>query len=109
MIVCNVVVPQLHWLKHCRCTPWIMFPIAIAVNVGMWLERFVIIIASLSRDFLPSSWGVFAPTKIDILMLVGSFAMFFTMFLLFCRYLPIVAMAEVKQVLPAVGGHAQVR
>ncbi len=100
MICCNVVIPQLHWLRRCRTTPWIMLLIAIAVNVGMWLERFVIIIASLSRDFLPSSWGMFIPTKIDILMLLGSFAMFFTFFLLFCRYLPIVAMAEVKQVLP---------
>jgi Ni/Fe-hydrogenase subunit HybB-like protein len=100
MIACNVFVPQLLWMKKCRTTPWIMFIIAVLVNVGMWLERFVIIIASLSRDFLPSSWGLFIPTKIDVLMLLGSFGMFFTLFLLFCRFLPMVAMAEVKQVLP---------
>jgi len=100
MVGCNVVVPQLFWFKRCRTTPWIMMGVALAVNVGMWFERFVIIVASLSRDFLPSSWGLFIPTKIDILMLLGSFGLFFMLFLLFCRYLPVVAMAEVKQVLP---------
>ena len=100
MVSCNVAVPQLLWFKKCRTTPWMMFIIAILVNVGMWFERFVIIVTSLSRDFLPSSWGQFVPTKIDILMLAGSFGLFFTLFLLFCRYLPMVAMAEVKAVLP---------
>ncbi len=100
MIICNVVVPQLFWIKKCRTTPCIMFAIAILVNVGMWFERFVIIVTSLGRDFLPSSWGQFIPTPIDILMLLGSFGLFFTLFLLFFRFLPVVAMAEVKQVLP---------
>jgi len=99
MVACNVIVPQLFWLKKCRTTPWIMWCLAILVNVGMWFERFVIIVTSLTRDFLPSSWGDFIPTKIDVLMLLGSFGLFFTLFLLFCRYLPIVAMAEVKTVL----------
>ncbi len=106
MIVCNVVVPQLFWFKKCRTTPWMMFAIAVLVNVGMWFERFVIIVTSLGRDFLPSSWGAFAPTEIDILMLLGSFGLFFTLFLLFCRYLPMVAMAEMKQVLPHDGRRA---
>lgn len=106
MVSCNVMVPQLLWFRKCRTTPWIMFCIAILVNVGMWFERFVIIVTSLSRDFLPSSWAAFVPTPIDILMLIGSFGMFFMLFLLFCRYLPMVAMAEVKSVLPqAHGGH----
>jgi Ni/Fe-hydrogenase subunit HybB-like protein len=100
MIGCNVAAPQLFWFKKCRTTPWIMWIIALLVNVGMWLERFVIVVVSLSRDFLPSSWGIFKPTLIDALMLAGSFGLFFTLFLLFCRYLPIVAMAEVKAVLP---------
>jgi len=100
MVFCNAVVPHLFWFKKCRTTPWIMMIVAILVNVGMWFERFVIIIASLSRDFLPSSWGKFVPTPIDIIMLIGSFGLFFTLFLLFCRYLPMVAMAEVKAVLP---------
>jgi len=100
MVTCNVLVPQAFWFKKCRTTPWIMFIIAILVNVGMWFERFVIIVTSLSRDFLPSSWGLFTPTPVDIMMLIGSFGLFFMLFLLFCRYLPMVAMAEVKAVMP---------
>jgi molybdopterin-containing oxidoreductase family membrane subunit len=100
MIVCNVIVPQLFWLKSWRVTPWKMMIVAILVNVGMWMERFVIIVASLSRDFLPSSWKMYKPTWVDLCMLAGSFGLFFTLFLLFCRYLPMVAMSEVKQVLP---------
>jgi molybdopterin-containing oxidoreductase family membrane subunit len=100
MVSCNVAVPQLFWFKRVRTTPWLMWLLAAAVNVGMWFERFVIIVTSLSRDFLPSSWRYFVPTWVDIGMLIGSFGLFFTLFLLFCRYLPMVAMAEVKQVLP---------
>ncbi len=100
MVACNVVIPQLFWFKKARTTPWIMIIIALLVNLGMWMERFVIIVASLGRDFLPSSWGAFKPTLIDVLMFVGSIGLFFTLFLLFCRFLPMVAMAEVKGVLP---------
>jgi Ni/Fe-hydrogenase subunit HybB-like protein len=99
MVSCNVLIPQLLWFKKCRVTPWIMVIIALMVNVGMWMERFVIMM-SLTRDFLPSSWGSFVPTPIDVAMLIGSFGLFFTLFLLFCRYLPMVAMAEVKTTLP---------
>jgi len=83
-----------------RTTPWIMVIICIFVNIGMWFERFVIVVTSLCRDFTPSSWALFKPTAIDIMMLIGSFGLFFTLFLLFCRYLPVVAIAEVKNVLP---------
>jgi len=99
MVTCNVVVPQLFWFKKCRTSPILMWCIAVLVNVGMWFERYVIIVTSLTRDFLPSSWGEFMPTEIDLLMLLGSFGLFFTLFLLFCRYLPMVAMAEVKGVI----------
>ena len=105
MVACNVVVPQFLWLKYFRTTPWAMWIIAILVNVGMWFERFVIIVTSLTRDYLPSSWGMFMPTWVDLLMLAGSFGLFFTLFLLFCRYLPMVAMAEVKGVLPQAKVH----
>jgi molybdopterin-containing oxidoreductase family membrane subunit len=108
MVTCNVAVPQLFWFKKCRTTPWMMFPIAVLVNVGMWFERFVIVVSSLSRDFLPSSWGYFKPTAIDILMLVGSFGLFCTLFLLFVRFLPMVAISEVKGVVPHGGGEKQV-
>jgi molybdopterin-containing oxidoreductase family membrane subunit len=79
--------------------------VAILANVGMWFERFEIIITSLTRDFLPTSWHTFIPTPIDLLMLAGSFGLFFTLFLLFCRFLPVVAMAEVKTCLPEAHPH----
>jgi len=100
MILCNVLVPQVFWFKKCRVTPWIMMIVAILVNVGMWFERFIIIVSSLHRDYLPSSWGMYKPTWVEILTLMGSFGLFFTLFLLFIRFLPMVAMAEVKTVMP---------
>jgi len=100
MVGCNVVAPQAFWFRWVRTTPWAMWIVAVLVNVGMWFERFVIIVTSLTRDFLPSSWHEFMPTEIDLLMLLGSFGLFFTLFLLFCRWLPMVAMAEVKGVMP---------
>ena len=100
MVTCNVISPQFFWFKWCRTTPWFMVIICIFINIGMWFERFVITISSLSRDFLPSSWGYFKPTIIDWLMLIGSFGLFFTLFLLFCRFLPVVAMAEVRSIMP---------
>ena len=100
MVSCNVIAPQMFWFKKARTTPWIMVIICIFVNIGMWFERFVITVTSLSRDFLPSSWGYFTPTPIDILMFIGSFGLFFTLFLLFCRYLPMIAISEVKGVMP---------
>ena len=100
MVFCNVAAPQLFWFKSWRTTPWRMVLVAILVNVGMWMERFVIIVVLLSRDFLPSSWWMYKPTWVDLGMFAGSFGLFFTLFLLFCRYLPMVAMAEVKTVLP---------
>jgi len=104
MVFCNVVAPQLFWIKKWRTSPWRMVIVAVLVNVGMWMERFVIIVISLSRDYLPSSWGFYSPTWVDLCMLAGSFGLFFTLFLLFCRYLPMVAMAEVKGVLPQAQG-----
>jgi molybdopterin-containing oxidoreductase family membrane subunit len=82
-----------------------MFALSIVVNIGMWFERFVITITSLHRDFLPSSWGYFTATWIDIGTLVGSFGLFLTLFLLFLRFVPMVAMAEVKGVMPEADPH----
>jgi len=106
MISCNVIFPQLFWFKKIRTNPWATLLIGMLINVGMWFERFVIICTSLTRDFLPASWGYFIPTKVDFMTLGGSFGLFFTLFLLFCRYLPMVAMSEVKAFSPA-GGHAR--
>ena len=105
MITCNVVSPQLFWFKKLRRNLWVTFAVGVLVNVGMWFERFVIIVSSLSRDFLPSSWGYFRPTAVDLMTLAGSFGLFFTLFLLFCRYLPMVAMAEVKVAVAAREAH----
>lgn len=82
-----------------------MFIISIVVNIGMWFERFVIVITSTHRDFLPSSWGYYSPTIVDVLTFVGTFGLFFTLFLLFLRFLPMVAIAEVKGVMPEADPH----
>jgi Ni/Fe-hydrogenase subunit HybB-like protein/mono/diheme cytochrome c family protein len=103
MIACNVAIPQLLWFKRFRTTPTFVFIISIAVNIGMWFERFVIIVTSLNRGYLPASWAEYVPTPIEIATLAGSFGLFFTLFLLFCRFLPVISMAEVKSTLQA--GH----
>jgi molybdopterin-containing oxidoreductase family membrane subunit len=96
MVTCNVVFPQLFWFKKIRRSIPVMFAIGILVNVGMWFERFVIVVTSLSRDFLPSSWGHYVPTMYDVGILLGSFGLFFTLILIFVRVLPVVSISEVK-------------
>src|SRR5690606_36379575 len=105
MITCNVIIPQVFWFRGARRNATVLFVVSIFVNIGMWFERFVIIVTSLLRAFMPASWRYFAPTVIDVLTFVGSFGLFFTMFLLFCRYLPIIAISEVKGVMPAADPH----
>lgn len=105
MVSCNVIAPQFFWFKYFRTHQIWMVVVCIFVNIGMWFERFVIVITSLSRDFLPSSWDYFSPTWVDMGMLIGSFGLFFTMFLLFCRWLPMVAISEVKGVMPQADPH----
>jgi molybdopterin-containing oxidoreductase family membrane subunit len=102
MVGCNVLVPQLFWIRWCRTTPWVMFLISILVNIGMWFERFVIVATSLTHDYLPSSWKMFYPTWADYAQLLGGFGLFSTLFLLFVRFLPMIALSEVKACLPAV-------
>lgn len=105
MIACNVITPQIFWFKKARTTPVILFIASIFVNIGMWFERFVITVSSLHRDFLPSSWEYYRPTIWDILTFVGSFGLFLTLFCLFVRFLPAVAIAEVKTVMPEADPH----
>ena len=105
MISCNVLSPQIFWFKKARTNLPILFVMSIFVNIGMWFERFVIVVSSLHRDFLPSSWDYYTPTFWDIATFVGSFGLFFTMFCLFVRFLPMVATAEVKTVLPEANPH----
>lgn len=99
MFSCNVFVPLLLWFKRVRSSLPLVFVITLFINVGMWFERFVIIVTSLHRDYLPSSWAEYAPTSIEIATLLGSFGLFFTCFLLFCRLLPMIAISEVKGVI----------
>ena len=98
MVSCNVIFPQLFWFKKIRTSIPITLVLVILVNVGMWFERFVIIVTSLHRDFLPSSWAMYYPTLVDIGLLLGSFGFFFTFLLLFLKTLPLVSMSEVKAV-----------
>ncbi|MHB9005574.1 MAG: NrfD/PsrC family molybdoenzyme membrane anchor subunit [Limisphaerales bacterium] len=105
MISCNVLIPQLFWFKRIRHHMLIVWIISILVNIGMWFERFVIVVTSLNRDFLPSNWGYYLPTWVDICTYLGTFGLFFTLFLLFMRFLPIVAIAEVKGVTPQADPH----
>ena len=99
MFTCNAIVPQIFWFKKMRRNAYVLFVVAILVNVGMWFERYVIVVTSLHRDFLPSSWGMFSMTFFDWSILLGSFGLFFTLFLLFVRFLPAIAMSEVKGVM----------
>lgn len=99
MVSCNVIIPQIFWFRKARRSIPVLFVASIFVNIGMWFERFVIVI-SLYRDFLPSSWDMFHPTFFDIAMLIASFGLFLFLFLLFLRFVPMVAMAEVKGVIP---------
>lgn len=99
MVACNVAAPQILWRPGVRRNMAAVFVLSLLVNVGMWFERFVIIVTSLHRDYLPSSWASYKPTVIEVATFAGSFGLFFTCFLLFCRFLPMIAMAEVKGVL----------
>jgi len=98
MVSCNVISPQFFWFKKLRTNIPFMFVVAVFVNVGMWFERFVITVTSLSRDYLPSSWDYYVPTIFDFGILIGSFGLFFTLLLLFTRTMPVVSIAEVKAV-----------
>jgi Ni/Fe-hydrogenase subunit HybB-like protein len=105
MISCNVLSPQVFWFKRARTSLfWTMF-VGLAVTVGMWFERFVIIVSSLSRDFFPSAWAYYRPSWVDICTLCGSIGIFLFLFLLFMRFLPMISMVEVKAVTPAAHPH----
>ncbi|MCS7082078.1 MAG: polysulfide reductase NrfD [Bacteroidetes bacterium] len=99
MVISNVVVPQLFWFRRIRYNMVAVFLISIVVNIGMWFERYNIIVTSLYKDFLPSNWMYFVPNIWDIGLLLGSFGLFFTLFLLFAKFFPTIAIAEVKTVL----------
>ncbi|KKL12617.1 hypothetical protein LCGC14_2533950, partial [marine sediment metagenome] len=99
MMTCNVVSPQLFWFKKIRRNPMITFVISIFINIGMWFERFVIIVTSLHRDYLPSSWSIYKPTIIEIGLFIGTLGLFFTGYFLFIKFFPVIAIAEVKSII----------
>ena len=101
MVCCNVLIPQIFWWRYARRSIPIMFVVSLLVNVGMWFERFVITVTSLHRDFIPANWGQYAWSFWDTAILVGSFGMFLTLFLLYLRFIPAISIAEVKTVLPS--------
>jgi molybdopterin-containing oxidoreductase family membrane subunit len=100
LILCNVIVPQALWSVRVRASPILLFVIAIIVNIGMWLERFVIVITSLHRDFLPSSWGNYLPTVWDWATFAGTLGLFLTLVFLFIRFLPMISIFEMRTLLP---------
>ena len=103
MMTCNVLTPQLYWFNSIRKSFIATFILSIFVNIGMWFERFVIIVTSLHRDFLPSSWGMFSPTWVDIGIYLGTIGFFFVLFLMYARTFPVIAQAELKTIVKSSG------
>jgi molybdopterin-containing oxidoreductase family membrane subunit len=100
LILCNVVAPNTLWIKNLRTSVPYLFVISLVVSVGMWLERFVIIVTSLSRDFLPSSWGMYYPSRWDFATFLGTIGLFMTLLYLFIRFLPMISIFEMRAILP---------
>jgi Ni/Fe-hydrogenase subunit HybB-like protein len=96
LIACNIVIPQAMWSRKVRASVPALFVISLIVNTGMWLERFVIVVISLSRDYIPSIWNMYYPTKWDWMTYIGTFGLFFTLFLLFVRFLPMISIVEMR-------------
>ena len=100
LILTNVVIPQTLWFSRLRLNIPVLFAVAIVVNIGMWLERFVIVVTSLSQDFLPSSWGMYYPTIWDWAVYIGSMGLFATLLFLFIRFLPMISIFEMRALVP---------
>ena len=104
LILTNILAPQAIWLRQVRATPWLVFLVAMFVNVGMWLERYVIVITSLHRDFLPSSWGTYSGTYWDWATFIGTLGLFLALLFLFIRFLPMISISEMRTILPGAEG-----
>jgi Ni/Fe-hydrogenase subunit HybB-like protein len=96
LILCNIAIPQMMWFKKVRTNVVVLFVISLVVNIGMWLERFIIVVTSLHRDFLPSSWGMYTPTRWDWATYTGTIGLFLTLLFLFIRYLPVISISEMR-------------
>jgi Ni/Fe-hydrogenase subunit HybB-like protein len=99
LIACNIAIPQVLWFRRARANVALLFVVALVVNMGMWLERFVIVITSLHRDFIPSSWGMYYPTRWDWATFAGTIGLFLFLFFLFIRALPLISMFEMRHLL----------
>ena len=99
MIICNAIIPQFFWFKKIRSNVTVVFIMSIFINIGMWFERYVIVVTSLSKDFLPSSWATYAPTFVEVAIFIGTLGIFFLGILLFFRYIPMIAISEIKSIL----------
>ncbi len=100
LLLCNVLAPQLLWFRRVRSSPVLIWIVAMFVNVGMWLERFVIVVTSLHRDFLPSSWGMYSATFWDWATFIGSIGLFLALLFLFVRFLPMISIFEMRTIVP---------
>ena len=107
LILCNILLPQLLWLKRFRQKPLLLFCVSIIINIGMWLERYVIIVSSLARDFLPTSWAMFYPTFWDIATLAGTIGLFIALMFVFIRLMPMISIFELKMLLPWAHGEGR--
>jgi molybdopterin-containing oxidoreductase family membrane subunit len=106
MLTCNVLVPQVLWFGKARANTWILWVVSAVVLLGMWLERYVIVITSLHRDFLPSAWGMYSPTVWDLATFFGTIGLFVALLFLFIRFLPMISIAEMRMLLPEAEAHA---
>jgi molybdopterin-containing oxidoreductase family membrane subunit len=103
-ILCNVVIPQALWFKAVRTNLLLLFILSLVVNLGMWMERYVIVVTSLHRDYMPSMWGMYSGTIWDWATLIGSIGLFFALFFLFLRFLPAISMAEMRELVTETQG-----
>ena len=106
LILCNVVVPQVLWCSRVRSNVAALFVIALIVNIGMWLERYIIVVVSLHRDFMPSAWGMYAGTRWDWATFVGSIGLFLTLLFLFLRFLPMISIFEMRELVSETAGRS---
>jgi molybdopterin-containing oxidoreductase family membrane subunit len=100
VMLCNVAVPQLLWSRRVRRNPIALFLLSLAINLGMWMERYMIVITSLTRDFMPSAWGTYSATVWDYATLIGSIGFFLSLLFLFVRFLPAISITEMRTLLP---------
>jgi Ni/Fe-hydrogenase subunit HybB-like protein len=106
MLACNVLAPQALWLRRVRSSVPVLFVIALLVNIGMWLERFVIVVTGLHRDYLPSAWGMYYPTFWDWATFLGTIGLFVALLFLFVRFLPMISIFEMRELVAETGGEA---